>query len=205
MNDNENLKAVVLICSLRPSPSESSSDILARQLTEEMEKHGVVSEMIRVADRDIKHGVQIDMGDGDEWPTIREQIIEADILLIATPIWVGHPASYTQQIIERLDAELSETDKQGRLQTYGKVGLLAVVGNEDGAHKVTADVFQALNDVGFTIPAAGAVYWVGEAMHTTNYKDLDETPEKVTVSIKSAAANAAHLARLLKQNQYPAT
>lgn len=203
MNNTENLKAIALVCSLSPSPAESSSELLAQQIIDEMEKYGVESEMLRIADKNIKHGVQIDMGDGDEWPGIRQQMMEADILLIATPIWVGHPASYTQQVIERLDAELSETDEQGRLQTYGKVGMLAVVGNEDGAHKVTADVFQALNDVGFTIPAAGAVYWVGEAMQTTDYKDLSETPEKVTTSIKSAAANAAHLARLLKLNQYP--
>lgn len=42
---------------------------------------------------------------------------------------------------------------------YGKVAMVGVVGNEDGAHKVTADVYQALNDVGFTTPAQGGPYW----------------------------------------------
>ncbi len=37
--------------------------------------------------------------------------------------------------------------------------MVAVVGNGDGAHKISADVFQALNDVGFTIPAGAATYW----------------------------------------------
>jgi len=31
-------------------------------------------------------------------------------------------------------------------------------------------------------------------MHTTDYKDLDETPEKVASAIGTAARNTAHLA-----------
>lgn len=197
------LKAVALVCSLTPSPDESSSDTLARQVLQAMAPHGVDGTVIRIVDHDVKYGVELDMGNGDEWPTIRQQIMEADILLLATPIWVGHPSSIAQKVIERLDAELSETDDQGRMHTYGKVGIVAVVGNEDGAHKVAADVFQALNDVGFTVPAIGSVYWVGEAMGSTDYKDLQSVPEKVAETTKSLAANAAHLARLLKQNSYP--
>ncbi|HEX5771581.1 MAG TPA: NADPH-dependent oxidoreductase, partial [Nocardioidaceae bacterium] len=86
---------------------------------------------------------------------------------------------------------------------YGKVAGLAVVGNEDGAHHVSAEVYQALNDVGFTIPANGVTYWVGEAMQATDYKDKEPRPEKTQQTTKTLAANAAHLARLLKQQQYP--
>ena len=197
------LKAVALTCSLRASPDESSSDILAKQMLDELKQHGVESTTFRIANHDIKPGVQVDMGDGDEWPMIRQHILAADILLLATPIWVGHPSSMVQKVIERLDAELGETDEQGRLLTYGKVGVVAVVGNEDGAHKVTADLFQALSDVGFTIPAAGSTYWVGEAMHQVDYKDLGTTPDKTASTNKSVAVNAAHLARLLKERTYP--
>lgn len=144
------------------------------------------------------------MGKGDAWPAIREQILASDILLIATPIWVGHPSSVSQRIIERLDAELSETDDEGRLLTYGKVAAVAVVGNEDGAHHVAAEMFQGLNDVGFTIPAIGSTYWVGEAMGKVDYKDLKKVPDSVAETTKSLAANTAHLARLLKQRSYPA-
>jgi hypothetical protein len=57
------------------------------------------------------------------------------------------------------------------------LGKVAVVGNEDGAHKVVADMFQGLNDIGFSIPAQGATYWNGEAMQTKDYNDLDEVPQ----------------------------
>lgn len=199
----DKLKVIALVCSLTPSPDASSSELLATQVLDELKGHGAEGKLIRVVDYDIKPGVQIDMGSGDAWPEIRSQIMEADILLIATPIWVGHPSSIAQRVIERLDAELSETDDKGRLKTYGRVGVVAVVGNEDGAHKVSADMFQALSDVGFTIPANGSTYWVGEAMHKKDYKDLEKVPENVAKTTKSLAANAAHLAKFLKQNMYP--
>jgi hypothetical protein len=83
------------------------------------------------------------------------------------------------------------------------VALVAIVGNEDGAHHCHAACFQALNDVGFTIPANGGVYWVGEAMGSVNYVDLQGTPEKVVEMLKMAASNAAHLAKNLKAKNYP--
>jgi multimeric flavodoxin WrbA len=134
---------------------------------------------------------------------IRQKIMDADILVMATPTWVGQMSSEALRAIERLDAELSETDNKGRFMTYPKVAAVAIVGNEDGAHKITADVLQALNDVGFTFAANAATYWNGEAMHTTNYIDLKEIPEKVASTNALVATNTTHLARLLKENNYP--
>jgi len=87
--------------------------------------------------------------------------------------------------------------------SFGKVALVAVVGNEDGAHHVSAELFQALSDVGFTIPAGASVYWVGEAMQSVNYIDLKEMPEKVGKAVDTAASNAAHLSGLLQKAPYP--
>lgn len=197
------LRAVALVCSLKPSPAESSSQLLATQVMEALSGHDVTGELVRVVDHDVRPGVEADMGDGDAWPGIREKIAAADILVVATPTWVGHLSSVAQRVLERLDAELSETDEAGRPAMFGKVALAAVVGNEDGAHKVVADLFQALNDVGFTIPAQGCTYWNGEAMQGTDFTDLDETPEAVASATATAARNAAHLARLLTERQYP--
>lgn len=198
------LKALTLICTLTPSPGESSSEKLAHDLDAELSKYNVTNEFIRVVDFNVKPGVQTDMGEGDEWPHIRQKMLDADIFIIATPTWVGQMSSVALRVIERLDAELSEKDDQGRLLTFGKVAAVAIVGNEDGAHKITADVFQGLNDLGFTIPAQAATYWNGEAMQQTDYKDLLSIPEAVASANKTLARNLAHVAKLLKQNQYPA-
>lgn len=203
MTDTQPLTALVLNCTLNPSPAASSTELLGQQVLDELAKHGVTGSQVRVVDHDIRPGVELDMGEGDEWPAIRERVMAADILVLATPTWMGQHSSVAQRVLERLDAELSETDDEGRQLTFGKVAIAVVVGNEDGAHHITAILFQALNDVGFTVPAQGGTYWNGEAMHTVDFKDLDETPEETASATATAARNAAHLARLLRENPYP--
>ncbi|MCV2491782.1 NAD(P)H-dependent oxidoreductase [Geodermatophilus sp. YIM 151500] len=203
MTETAPLRALALVCSLKPSPAPSSSELMARQVLEALEEHGVTGDLVRVVDHAVHPGVEVDMGDGDAWPGIRDRLMAADILLLSTPTWVGHMSSVAQRVLERLDAELSERDEQGRPRVFGKVGAVAVVGNEDGAHKISADVMQAFSDVGFTVPAQAATYWNGEAMQGVDYLDLDETPEAVASTTATLAANAAHLARLLEATPYP--
>jgi multimeric flavodoxin WrbA len=197
------LSALLLTCTLKPSPQDSSSDLLARDLQAALAAGGVSGEIVRVVDHDVRFGVTTDEGDGDAWPGIRRKMLAADLLVLVTPIWMGQPSSVCKMVLERLDAELSETDDEGRLSTYGKVALIGVVGNEDGAHHTIAECAQALNDVGFSLAANAGTYWVGEAMQAVDYKDHDETPEKTASATRMAVSNAVHLARLLKAEQYP--
>ncbi|MGC5170294.1 flavodoxin family protein [Micromonospora sp. DT81.3] len=198
------IRALALNCTLKPSPESSSTELLATQVLEALAARGAETEQLRVLDYDVRPGTETDMGDGDEWPQVRAKILAADILVFATPTWVGHLSSVAARVIERLDAELSETDEEGRPILTGKVAVTVVVGNEDGAHKITADLYQALGDVGFSIPSQGGTYWNGEAMHTVDYKDLDETPEETASATETLARNAVHLAKLLQDSPYPA-
>lgn len=194
----------MLICTLSPSPAESSSEKMAAEVGEYLKQAGVTSTYFRLADYNVIPGVEADMGDGDEWPVIRQHIVDSDILVIATPTWVGHMSSFAQRALERLDAEISIEDDEGRPGMFGKVAGAVVVGNEDGAHKICGDLFQALNDIGFTLPANAATYWNDEAMGSRNYKDLEKVPEAVATTTSTLAKNLHHLAVLLKSNQYPA-
>jgi multimeric flavodoxin WrbA len=198
------LTCVVLTCTLKPSPAESSSELLGRQVLDAFAELGVQGSVERVVDHDVRFGVTTDEGDGDEWPTLREKVLAADVLVLVTPIWMGQPSSVCKMVLERLDAELSETDDDGRPVMFGKVAAVGVVGNEDGAHHVCAELFQALDDVGFSVPAQAATYWVGEAMQAVDYLDLDTTPEKTAGTTQVLARNATHLAGLLKASPYPA-
>ena len=196
--------AIAINCSLKPSTGEpSSTDKMIELLASEFQKHGIeLTETIRIADYNVKPGVTSDEGDGDDWPDIRTRILAADILIFGTPIWLGQSSSIAQRVLERMDAFLGETDEAGRMPSFDKVAVAAIVGNEDGAHRVTADLFQALNDVGWTIPAAASCYWVGEAMQSIDFKDLAEAPEKVVQSAQMLAANAAHISKLLSAKKY---
>jgi multimeric flavodoxin WrbA len=199
------LTAVAINCSLRRSSAEpSSTDKMIGLIAQALAKHEVeFSGIIRIVDHEVKPGVSSDEGEGDEWPAIRSRILAANILIFGTPIWMGQMASPAKRVLERMDAFLSETDEQGRMPSFSKVAVLAVVGNEDGAHSVSADVYQALNDTGWTIPAGAVSYWVGEAMGKIDFKDLPEVPDKVTETIAMLASNAAHLAAMLKRQPYP--
>jgi multimeric flavodoxin WrbA len=198
------LRAIALNCTLKTSPATSSTDVLLGELCDALRKEGVeVDEPVRVVDLDIRPGVTSDEGDGDAWPDVCRRILDADILVLGTPVWMGQPSSVAKRVLERLDALLDETDDAGRIVSYDRVAVVAVVGNEDGAHHISAELFQALNDVGFTIPAGGVTYWVGEAMGNTDYKDLDPKPEKVLSTTATVARNAAHLAGLLAARGYP--
>jgi len=200
----DDLSVLLLNTTLKPAPEASSCQLMAEQLLGGFAGHGLDGHIVRVVDLEIAPGVDADMGDGDEWPELRERILESDILVICTPTWLGHMSSVAQRVLERLDAELSATDDEGRPILFGKVAVTAVLGNEDGAHKITADLHQALNDVGFTMPAQGGTYWNGAAMETTDYKDLPETPAAVAKANATLVRNAVHLARLLADRPYPA-
>ena len=199
------ISAIAINCTLKRSSGEpSSTDKMIGLIVAELKKQDVdFSETLRLADFNILPGVKSDEGEGDDWPDLRARILAHDILIFGTPIWLGQMSSIAKRVLERMDAFLGETDDQGRMPSFGKVAVAAIVGNEDGAHHVTATLYQGLADEGWTIPASGASYWVGEAMHKTDFKDLPKIPDEVQQSAAMLAANAAHLAKLLKDRPYP--
>ena len=199
------LTAFALNCSLKSSSDEeeSSTDKMIADLLAALARYEVTGEVLRAADHDIKPGVLSDMGKGDAWPALREKVLAADILILGTPIWLGQPSSVAKRVMERMDAFLEEKDDEGRMVSYGKVAAVAVVGNEDGAHHVSAELFQALNDVGFTVSANAVAYWVGEAMGDEDFADFRKTPDTVETMISMLVRNTVHLAKLLKAHPYP--
>lgn len=182
----------------------SNTDLLLQQSLDALADHDVTGEIVRVAAHDVQPGVTSEpQGPGDAWPALRERVLAADIVLLGTPVWLGNPSSVIKRVLERMDGFISETDDAGRMVTYGRVAGVVVTGNEDGAHNIAAQLYQGLSDVGFTIPANATTYWVGEAMGSVDYGDLDGTPEKVAQTTAMMASNLAHVARLLKTDGYP--
>lgn len=199
------LSAIAINCSLAKSGGrKSSTDAMIGVLGEAFAAHEVtLAETIRIADYDVFPGVERNMGKGDAWPDLCDRILAHDILVFGTPIWMGQISSIAKRVLERMDAFLSDVDEAGRMPSYSKVAVAAIVGNEDGAHWASSQLFQSLNDTGWTIPAVAACYWVGEAMGDVDFKDLEHRPRKVSKTAQMVAGNAAHLAGLLKGSPYP--
>ncbi|WP_338240514.1 flavodoxin family protein [Aurantiacibacter hainanensis] len=200
------LTAIALNATLKSSRGDpSSTDAMIDVLKSEFAGHDVeLTETIRLADYDIKPGVTSDEGEGDQWPALRRKIVAHDILIFGTPVWMGQISSVAKRALERMDAFISETDDEGRMPSYGKVAVAAIVGNEDGAHNCSAQLFQSLNDTGWTNPPVAACYWVGEAMGSTDFRELEKTPDPIARTAKMVAANAAHVARLFEGKEFPA-
>jgi multimeric flavodoxin WrbA len=153
------LRAVVLNCTLKPAPQESNTEALARVVIEALEGLGVEVELHRVLDYDVRPGVSSDEGGGDEWPRLRERVVGAEILVVASPTWLGKPSSVAQRVLERMDAMIAETGEDGRPIAYDRVAGVVVTGNEDGAHHVISEIAGALIDIGYTVPGQAWTYW----------------------------------------------
>jgi multimeric flavodoxin WrbA len=200
------MRALILNCTLKHSPETSNTEALARVVMEALEGDGIDTDLVRVVDHDVKPGVSTDEGDGDEWPAIHEKILAAEILIVATPTWLGRPASVSQRALERMDAMLSEEDADGRPVAYNRVAGVIVTGNEDGAHHVISEITGGLIDIGFTIPGQAWTYWNRGPGPGDSYLDSgeDEGKDWSHSTGRAMASNLAAVARALAQRPVPA-
>ena len=196
------MKATILNCTLKPSPETSNTEALASVVAEALEGHGVEIETVRAVDHEIKPGIESDMGEGDEWPAIRARLLDSEILVIATPTWLGRPASVAQRVLERMDAMLSETDDDDRPVAYNRVAGVVVTGNEDGAHHVISEVSGALADIGYTIPGQAWTYWNKGPGPGDEYLDADDDEGKQWSHStgRAAAQNLVRVAEALAEH-----
>ncbi|MGH2752237.1 MAG: flavodoxin family protein [Actinomycetota bacterium] len=194
------MKALVLNCTLKASPETSNTEALATEVLTALRGLGADGQMLRMVDYDIKPGVTSDEGEGDQWPSIRSQILNSDILVVATPTWLGHPSSVAQRILERMDAMLSETDDEERPVAYNKVAGVVVTGNEDGAHHVIGEVAGGLADIGFTIPGQAWTYWNRGPGPGPSYLETNEGRDWSLSTGKTMAKNLVEVATALERN-----
>jgi len=199
------MRALALNCTLKRSPDDSNTAALTRVVLEALEQHGVETELLRVVDHVVEPGVVSEpVSDRDEWPALHEKVLAADILIVATPTWLGQPSSIAQRVLERMDAMLSETRDDGRPVAYDKVAGVVVTGNEDGAHHCIAEISGALIDIGFTVPGQSWTYWnKGPGPGEEEYLTSDETEWSNRTGV-TAAQNLVAVARALTSTPMPA-
>jgi multimeric flavodoxin WrbA len=199
------MKALIINCTLKPSPEFSNTEALAKKAQDQLRDNNITTEILRLVDYDVKPGNSTDMGKGDEWPKILKKIKTSDVLIIATPIWMGHLASTAQRVIERLDAIFHEDgftdEKTGQYFTYNKVAGCLITGNEDGAHSCAAQVLWSMQELGFTIPPNANAYWVGMAGAGKDYVEAGgEKYFYTNYTLRWMVANLTYFATLLKNN-----
>ncbi|MGF1670542.1 MAG: flavodoxin family protein [Balneolaceae bacterium] len=206
-HDFSSLNALFLNCTLKKSPELSHTAGLIDLSRQIMEACSVKTEMIRPVDYDIAFGVYPDMTkhgwEKDEWSSIQKKIMDAHILVIGSPIWLGEKSSVATMVIERLYSYSGELNKAGQYDYYGRVGGCLITGNEDGIKHCSMSILYALQHIGYVIPPQADAGWIGEAGPGPSYLDegsggLENDFTKRNTTFMTW--NLLHLAKMLNDN-----
>lgn len=203
------LKALYINTTLTKSPAESHTQLLIDVSANIMRKQGVKVEQFRSVDHDIASGVYQDMTkkgwDVDAWPELFKKVMDADILVLGGPIWLGDNSSEMKKVIERLYAHSGELNDKGQWLYYGKTGGCLITGNEDGIKHCAMNILYSLQHIGYSIPPQGDAGWIGEAGPGPSYGDKLEDGTRAGMDNDFTNRNTTfmtwnllHMARLLK-------
>ncbi len=203
--DFTDLRAMFVNCTLKRSPERSHTQGLIDISAEIMRRQGVAVEELRAVDHDIATGVWPDMSEhgwaSDEWPSIFERVMAADILVLSTPIWLGEKSSVCTRVVERLYGNSSLLNDAGQYAYYGRVGGCLVTGNEDGVKHCAMNILYSLQHLGYVIPPQADAGWIGEVGPGPSYLDEGSGgPENDFTNRNTTFMtwNLLHVARMLK-------
>jgi multimeric flavodoxin WrbA len=213
------LKALFINCTIKYDKSQSHTQKLVDKAVEIMEAEGVDVKQVYALEHTIAFGMIKDakkeVGREDDWPEIQKQIMEADILVLATPIWLGTKSSVATQVVERMYAYSGDQNDKGQYLYYGKTAGCLITGNEDGIKHCAMDMLYAMQHIGYVIPPQADAGWIGEAGPGPSYGDTEwagkpigdgKSPmgfnnEFTNRNTTFMAWNLMHMARILKDNK----
>lgn len=208
LSDFSDLKALFLNCTLKRSPKHSHTQDLMSNSIQILEDNGVSVDSIRPVDYNLPPGISPDMSedgyDRDDWPQLQEKVLNADILVLGSPIWLGQKSSVCKKVIERLYAYSGKLNDQKQSVYYGRVSGCIITGNEDGIKHCSAGILFSLQHLGYTIPPQAETGWIGEAGPGPSYGDESEDGpvgydnEFTQRTTRIMTWNLMHLARMLK-------
>ncbi|KAA3635373.1 MAG: flavodoxin family protein [Calditrichaeota bacterium] len=206
-SDFSDLKAIFLNCTLKKTPELSHTEGLINISKTIMEKNNVAVKVVRPVDFDIAYGVYPDMiqkgWNKDDWPNIYKDVMDADILVITSPIWLGEKSSVCTNVIERLYSSSGDLNKHDQYAYYGRVGGCLITGNEDGGKHCAMNILYSLQHLGYVIPPQADACWLGEAGPGPSYRDEGSGgPENDFTNRNTTFMtwNLLHLAHMLKKN-----
>jgi multimeric flavodoxin WrbA len=200
------LRAVFINCTLKKSPELSHTQGLMDRSIALMRRLGVTVDTLRLIDHPVATGVYPDMREHgwaeDAWPEeIWPRILDADVLVIGGPLWLGDNSSITRQLVERLYAMSGLFNDRGQYIYYGKTAGVLITGNEDGVKHGAMSLLYSLQHIGFVIPPAADAGWIGEIGPGPSYLDSGSGgPENDFTNRNTTFMtwNMLHMARMLK-------
>ncbi|HWG01331.1 MAG TPA: NAD(P)H-dependent oxidoreductase [Trebonia sp.] len=193
----------MLNCTLKPSLEPSNTEALADVVGEELTRRGADVERIRVVDIDIKPGVSTDQGEGDQWSDVHDKVLAAEILIIATPTWVGPPLARTAR--PRTDGCDDLGDRRPRPPGRIRPRRRCRGDRERGRrHHVISEISGGLGAIGYTIPPQVWTYWYLGPGPGPDYLDEQRGHDWPHSTGRAMAANLHHAATALARHPYDA-
>lgn len=189
------MKAIVLLATLKKK-GLSNTETLAEFLTGYLKKSDIDCTTIKLVDYNILPGTYSDMGQYDDWPQILRQILDADIIIFATPIWWNNQSSEMQRVIERLDEIHDEILQGKKSKLEGKVGGIVITGDSDGAQHVISNIANFFNAVGVVLPPYATLSTLLDMQKKSAENSKKELLEKYE---KEYADTAKKMVRQLKK------
>ncbi len=179
------LSALFLNCTLKPSPQDSHTRTLIDTSAAIMRENEVDVEVLRPVDLNLAPGVYGDMtkhgADADDWPELYRTVLDANILVLGSPIWLGEKSSVCQRVIERLYGNSGDLNEDGQYAYYGRAAGCLITGNEDGIKHCAMGILYALQHLGYTIPPQADAGWIGPAGPGPSYGDERDDGSRVGV------------------------
>lgn len=148
------MRALIVEASLKPLDQDSNTRAVCRVAKQSLESLGVETLVrpLKGMRYDFSTEFLNDQGEPDDMTQLLRTLLDADILVVATPIWWGTHSSLAQSFIERMDKFDDWAQKQGTnvmgLKTLGSI----VSGNSDGFQHIHGLHSAFASYLGFTVP-----------------------------------------------------
>jgi len=192
------MKAIILLATLK-NKVISNTEVLVYFFGDFLSKHKIDFEVVKLVDHQILPGSYTHLEVEDDWPGIYQKILEANILLFATPIWWNNHSSELQRCIERLDEvfDIINSGKDSPLD--GKMGGVIVTGDSDGVEHITGNIANFFSCVGVTVPPYTSLGVIWEGHSKDSKKTKTQLKKYYTKNYsEDAQAMAESLAKALK-------
>jgi multimeric flavodoxin WrbA len=192
------MRALILDCTSAIAP-DSDVEIATKTMIESLQRFEVEVETLRVLDADLEdppNGEGLD----ERWVELRDQILGADILLLASPAtWLGQPSDEARKVLDGMGALLAGRDAAGQVLAVNHVAGVVVAGDRMGGEMVLSEVTAALTQLGFTIPGQATTYLNAEALTAAPLAVREQSAQPGL----QAASNLVAVAQALREHPIP--
>jgi multimeric flavodoxin WrbA len=184
---------------------DSNTSRLCGMAVAEIRSQGHAAQLIKLTDVEYTPGTEyLANGSEDGMTTVIKQLLQADAILFATPIWWNNHSSLTQALVERLDGIDQWSINSHVYPFMGKTFGCLVSGAEDGVQHIWGNLDQFMNTLGCVIPPMGNASTYAQGTDMLKDRQLrDDLARLVLNHVMILEIMPARTALLQLQAKYP--